>query len=383
MKTPLRPSRAGFSLVELLVSMTLLAVLLTLVFQMLSSTQRSWKSARQVVTEYKDARVAFEAITRRLSQATLNTYWAMDYGTNKNSRIPNGFIPESDLHFVSGPVDKLISKPGARVTHSVFFHAPLGYTQEPEKYDKMNGLLTAIGYYVEFSSDLGTRPPFIDPATVPARYRFRLMEFRQPAEGIQFCSLLSKLRSGTGTKPPQADLYKWFDNPQTYGVNFADNYKAPFSPSNLPNAHPVAENIIALILLPTESQKEATITQATLLAPNYLYDSREYQWKGGTLAQNSTTAKSRHQIPPLMDVTMIAVEESSMVRYMHEKQITNANKAPELISKSLFTNPLNYQRDLDSAITELTKAKIGHRVFRTTVRMRESKWGDANNYLQK
>ena len=165
MKTPpllssRRPLRRGFSLIELMVSTAVLSMLLIIVFQMLKGVQTTWKRTRQDVGEFKDARHAFEEITRRVSQATLNTYFSYKYDeqTVKGVKLRMGreIIPQSELHFVCGPAEELgITKKnsrqvGQRYTHAIFFEAPFGFCIDDHKskkdqlqYEKMNGLTRA------------------------------------------------------------------------------------------------------------------------------------------------------------------------------------------------------------------------------------------------
>ena len=80
-------------------------------------------------------------------------------------------IPQSELHFVCGPAEELgISvknsrQVGQRYTHAVFFQAPFGFCIDEDKnnkgrlqYDKMNSLMNAWGYFVEFNTDEHMRP---------------------------------------------------------------------------------------------------------------------------------------------------------------------------------------------------------------------------------
>ena len=97
---PRRQISAAFSLVELLVAVTITAMLLLMVVQVLGSTQRAWKNTRSSVGSFRDARQAFETITRRISQATLNSYWGYD-----NPAAPTTYLRQSELHFVCGPAD--------------------------------------------------------------------------------------------------------------------------------------------------------------------------------------------------------------------------------------------------------------------------------------
>src|SRR5688572_19511134 len=164
MKTPTFPNltrrhpRRGFSLIELLVSTAVLSMLLIIVFQMLKGMQVSWKKSRQDVGEFKDARLGFEEITRRVSQATLNTYFSYRYDEQTvngiTMRMGREIIPQSELHFVCGPAEELgitqknSRQIGQRYTHAIFFQAPFGFCIEEDKaledtlqYEKMNGLL--------------------------------------------------------------------------------------------------------------------------------------------------------------------------------------------------------------------------------------------------
>src|SRR6185436_16750582 len=66
----------------------------------------------------------------------------------------------------------------------------------------------------------------------------------------------------------------------------------------------VAENIVAMILHPRESDEKRESGKDEL-APDYHFCSRRFQWgSGGDLAQ-----RTRHQLPPVIDVTFVAVDE--------------------------------------------------------------------------
>src|SRR5690606_10668269 len=122
-------------------------------------------------------RNAFTAITRQLSQATLNTYY--DYLLDPDTGIPTRYIRQSDLHFVAGK--DLIAN---QQTHAVFFQAPLGYTTAAP-YSDMDTLLNASGFFLMRGTDQ-ERPAFLNtlPNSPPDNVRFRLMQFLQPAENL-------------------------------------------------------------------------------------------------------------------------------------------------------------------------------------------------------
>src|SRR5688572_30440840 len=132
----LRPT--GFTLVEMLVSTALVAVIMLLLLSTVDSTQKVWQRATAKATQFQSARSGFEAMTRRLSQATLNTYWTAYDPDRKNVAAEFRYRRRSELQFISGPANRIFSSPQigglnqepelAYPTHSVFFHAALGYT---------------------------------------------------------------------------------------------------------------------------------------------------------------------------------------------------------------------------------------------------------------
>ena len=70
-----RSALRGFTLVELIVAVGLLAIVLLLLASMTNSTASIWRLTSGKIEEFRSAGNAFDALTRRLSQATLNTYW--------------------------------------------------------------------------------------------------------------------------------------------------------------------------------------------------------------------------------------------------------------------------------------------------------------------
>ena len=68
---------AAFTLVELLVAMTVLLVLALMMVTLANQTNNIWRSSRTRIEAFQGARTAFERLTTNLSQATLNTY--LDY----------------------------------------------------------------------------------------------------------------------------------------------------------------------------------------------------------------------------------------------------------------------------------------------------------------
>ncbi len=392
---------AAFSLIELMVATALLTMMLVMVFQMLKGMQSQWKRTRQAVGEFKDARAGFDELTRRIGGATLNTYWGYRYGTatvkGVSIRVGQSFIPQSELHFVCGPVDELGLKSGdtdqvgGRYTHAIFYQAPFGFTIEKSptdkselKYERMNSTLNSWGYYIEFNTDELDRPEFlvtVENAPLP-RPRYRLMEFRQPTEYLQVYKLNLKEKE----KADKSDLYRWFTE-GNYSVNSVWNtsLKGRGSEDFFRTTRPIAENIIGMILRPREADESSsgstsggsgggggTATDKTPLAPNFIFDSRAFQWSG-----TAESLETKHQLPPIIDVTFIAVDEPSFLQYCAKNSIRTAGEDPKLVDKDWFKESKNFSKDIKSLQEKLHALGLpDFRIFNTSIRMRESKWVD-------
>lgn len=240
----------GFTLVELLVSTALIALLMLLLLGTVDQTQNVWKRTTAKIAQFQASRAAFEALNRRLSQATLNTYYRATDTSSGDSHANFLFRRQSELHFISGhladastkagrvpgiftatPSISGLSRPSERAypTHGVFFFAPLGITEEPglptsgfedtRRFRGLDAMLTACGYFVEYGDD-PWRPKVLPLATetepgVPPRFRFRLMELSVPAEELLIYKRLEKI-GGTDKDPTRSDWeWKWSVTPQT------------------------------------------------------------------------------------------------------------------------------------------------------------------------
>ena len=205
--------RAAFTLVELLVSMAITTILIMVIFQIISSAQQTLTRTKAQMEAYRDARSAFESMARQLSQATLNGYWDYDDPTN-----PKLYLRNSELHYVSGPGEKLIGTGKNTSGHAVFFQGPLGYANvaSTDAAAGLTELLNALGYYTAYNSDIPQRPVFLQTETVtnPEKKRFRLMAYRQSSDKLS----LYQPSLGTGSAPALSvattskDLYAWFYN---------------------------------------------------------------------------------------------------------------------------------------------------------------------------
>ena len=391
---------------ELLISMTILAAIMVVLLSITNSTQRIWKQTSQRIDSFRAARTGFEAMTRRLSQATLNTYWDYD-----NPRAPTTYIRRSELRFISGMQansNKSLIYPLvadsyttavtgiAHPTHSVFFQAPVGYVSGTSSLVGigMETLLNTCGYFIELASDnitpAGNYPNIARPGflTTPPRTRFRLMELCQPGEKLNIYQWTSGLDStnylyGNAINPANLIApYQWFLGKGT------DSPTGLASDTSLEkNSHVLAENVIALILLPklpaTDDPTGLTLLQ--IIPPGSTYTSLfNSAPQYATVA--AETAAYANQLPPLVQVTMVALDEPSAARLQLLATAQNQDQATFLgltntgtvlfgRPKSLTNVSPGYTADLNTLLKKLDNNHLNYRVLTSEVSIRAANWG--------
>lgn len=317
---------SAFTILELLVATAILSVVLVVVVSVIGQASTVWRRSTDKIEAFQGARIAFDLLTRNLSQATLNTY--LDYDDPSK---PTKYLRKSELKFLSQPSGTMGT---AGTGQGVFFQAPAGFTDDAAKFGGLEGLLNTCGYYVEFGSDSSTKPSFV---TAPDRYRYRLKQLLVPTEN-------NKVYTATGVSD------------QSWITSF------------VANALPVADNIIALIIRP---QDPGMVTPAISgVTPPNLTTDYTYDTAASFTGSQSPTS---NQLPPVVEVTMVAIDENSA------KRIENGTSAPSVITAALagkFTNPAQYTADLKALETALNAATppISYRVFTSAVPIRESKW---------
>lgn len=326
----------AYTLIELLAAMATLCVILLMLFTTTGMATLAWKENSSSSETFQQARTAFSTMTRRLSQATLNSY--RDYYDTSSSQgfsypaLSAGkteYRYRSDLHFLTGRASDLI--PDAKVerpTHAVFFQAPFGYQK---KADSLRSLLNVCGYYVEYGDDSQSRPGFTALSSEPKR-RSRLYEVLQPSEEFTVYQ------------------YPW---DRTWLNKFATS-------SLTSNTRALAENIIALILLPQRRPDDVE------LAPRYAYDSRAWQQPVRTALGDLT----QNQLPPLVQVTMVVIDEPSAKRLQDQGQLKG------LVDASLFQDSTQFEGDWQR-LQEKLKGQCRYRCFQTTVSLASSTWSES------
>jgi uncharacterized protein (TIGR02599 family) len=338
-----RQSLNGFTLVEVLVASSIVALLVAMLITMVTQTSRIWRSTSGKVEEFRGASDAFDSMTRHLQQATLNTY--LDYNNPQN---PTSYMRQSQLRFLSGPASSIlnnVSLPSTISSMAIFFQAPNGFSTNSSNSILQNALNTR-GYFIEYAADSNGRPSFLSG---PPKYRYRLMEFMEPTEKLS--------------------VYNYTTNPSYTNIDWITN--SLISGSTRP-VHVLAENVIAMVVLPKLSPADISIWNAagsnysaSSLASNYFYSSAV---NGNTSAPVDPNLNTHHQLPPVVQVTLIAVDETSAIRFPSVyANLTNT-------TMSLFTSAPSYGADLATLQSVLASNHMNFRIFTTDVMIRAAKW---------
>jgi uncharacterized protein (TIGR02599 family) len=361
-----RSAARAFTLVEILVSLGVLAILLLISAEVIGTVQTTWTSTNARVSQFREARTAFDIITRNLSQATLNTY--LDYDNNyltaadpasATTTAPSRYVRKSDLRFVCGQASNLVqSGGGAGVLpgHAVFFQAPLGIAHDPS-FAGLDRLLCGRGYFVQFTSDEFFRPEFIASSTL--RYRYRLMEYSPPAEQ-------NLIYSDPATKSA------WMNRA---GIPLQRGETA----LNRSLTRPVADNIIALVISPMIDSAAAGAAagggsrSSTQIAENFQYDSEQIRLENQMgLGQQGT----QYLLPPLVRVVLVAIDETSADRLSQTSGDAGTPPFGTQISDLITGRPAAQLNQTLEEIGNILRQqyRVNYRIFSATVSLRGAKW---------
>lgn len=376
--------------------MAVLSLLLVLLAQALSGTQDVMVRARARSGQFQEARNAFDTLTRRLSQATLNAYWDYD-----DPFQPTRYVRQSGLHFVSGPVASpaapLLPDLTTACGHAVFFTAPLGYagteagTRAGAALDLVEEAVNGWGFFVQYRSDLTDRPAWMqsDLARHPERRRFCLMEFRQPAESLPLYLQLPETSGGDTILTPAISrqtsltgLHSWFQRGVIQTAEPAE--VLPLAPGS----RVLARNILALLISPRLPTGPASADCPYDIAPTFYYDTRQHQLGtpvvgGSTRHGVPVPIASRHQLPPVLQIHLIALDEASWDRYLarggsETKYLNLLRDRFQFIGPVTAPGRDGYERNLREELALLTTALdsdgIDHRIFSADIALRAAKW---------
>lgn len=375
--SPLQRQISGYTLVELLVAMTVLSIILVGVVMAMGSVQKAWTLTRSAVREHIEGRRALETVVTHLSITQLPTRWITDDEDLPNSTGPRSLITESDLHFVSGPTRTLLPNLRASSGHAVFFQGPFGFTGSNRRstggpdsayYQTLPGVLNAWGYYVEFDRDPRQLPTFLTSArqgrpAMPSRHRFRLLEFRQPAHELAlFFVDPATQRPFLSQQKGTSTLYDWFRTPVEASVRGQSPYDRRVSV--------VAENILALLVVPYDPQLNVIRNGASdsnipyQLAPDYHFDSRRHQWEPGS----PLAALTRHQLPPTVEIVIVALSEDSWDS-LSEAEAINQGESLLAFMSGRFNIAANFANDLRDLSNALDNRRLGHKILTQVVNL--------------
>jgi uncharacterized protein (TIGR02599 family) len=328
---------SGFSLVELMVACAILAMMMGLISVAIRQMAGGIKTSTAKVNAFQSARTGFESVSRTLGVATLNTYW--DYfnasrqprsAANASTFQPSTYGRQSDLHFLITNNFPTVS--GLELSgHSVFFQAPLGYFTNTSGINPP-GSLNPCGFFVAYGND-PTKPNL---AGINNRPRFRLYQWLPSSDSLTVASSSGRI---TDTS--------WITPATNNGVR------------------PLAENIIAFVIRVPSANANGYSTTAT-----------NYNWNSLTPWTTTNQPAQMHQLPPLVNITMVAVEEAAVNRLAGTAaSASDAASAMGITNFStLFTDEAQYDADLLMLETALSGKNIPYRTFTTTVPLRGSRW---------
>jgi len=315
-----RRAERSFTLIEMLTAVTIGVLIVVILLGMIGQVSSVYRRSTGKIEAFQSARVGFDLLVRNLSQATLNTY--LDYD---NDAAPTTYLRKSELRFMILPSGSGGAPGTVNTGEAVFFQAPLHYVVDTADYGGTDSLLNVCGYYVSFTTN-STVPPHVSGISNP--YRYRLMQMLVPAENNTIYASGGATTWFTGTGP-------------------------------LADVTPVADNVIALVIRPQDPASTP---------PDVTTDYTDDTQLGAT---NSPQPATANQLPPVLQLTLVAIDEASA------KRLENGSNQPAAITSALngkFQTVADYQTDLDSLQTALTAAHLQYRVFSSTVPLRESKW---------
>ncbi len=314
--------------------MVILSMILMVVTSVIGAAQRTWKSATSRLTQFREARVAFDTVTRNLQQAMIKSY--VDYPIRETPFIaPEGVIRRAELGIRFDQASNIVSGGGGSKDlpgHAVVFQAPLGLTLDANSvYRPLKYLLCTRGYFVRFGTDASFLPSELFAQNrLSERYRYRLVEYQPPTE---FNPVYSNGAKGDWT---------------TISMSSGSQY-----------LRVVASNIVALILAPSFSQAGAGNDNTTLgrRVEDKMYTYNSYA--DGVYNARSTL----HRMPASVQVVMVAMDEESAAR------LTPGTNVPDVLGRAGagFTSADSLERDIKAVRDYLNGQRMNYRIFSSNV----------------
>jgi uncharacterized protein (TIGR02599 family) len=350
MRPPLASRRPhGLSLMELMLAMAIFSVVMLTIMSAVTMLQGTWTRLRGTADTYRGARLALDAVARKVSQCMIQPRYEAPLETEavRDSTLP--FVRRSDLHFVCGPATNVAPLNGT-CGHAIFFVGPYGEPAQAVtrsapraiEHESLHELMSGWGYFVQLRDATQSPPDFLgkDAATqkgsiltgVPQR--FRLMEMRQPADEL---SIFKPANDSTQGAPDATVPHAWFRDPLLNGT------------PNLPRLRVVADNILALIVIP--------LTGVDAKGP------ASDQLNSGWDTRDHSSPEQHHRHAKAYRLTVIATPED----YWHGTKVVSPVELQGQIN-GLFNVPARYANDLQLLTSGLVAKRVPHRVMSTIVR---------------
>ncbi|MEQ1859899.1 MAG: prepilin-type N-terminal cleavage/methylation domain-containing protein [Chthoniobacteraceae bacterium] len=411
------PAREGFTLIEVMVASLIVVILAGILISATDLTARSFQRTSAKIEQFSEARRGFEVLTRRLAEATLNTYWDY-YDKNGNPRpttntrrnesnydvfknfVPAAYGRQSELRFVSGPMntgpkDEQIDPTGTadRPTHGVFFQAPIGEVDDRDTIGMLDQSLNCWGYFLEVDDDTKFIPKPLTDLVQPRR-RSRLLEFRQPTEH----NPIYWPPFAGAASAQKAEIRNWWFIGGAAVSGIDTEMDRP--------VRVVSENIIALLIIPRLSRNDELARQndpnlkfngadddRIVLSPTYFFDSalnttRLLPNKPLTASERPEDVNPKNQLPPTVQVVIVALDETS-ARNLDEDPTTKGKPGFDLKLEEIFKRSLRLEDDrttdkpsdgeLSELEAKLIAKRLAYRIFNTTVIIRGAKWSRAQS----
>ncbi len=240
----MKPEHAAFTLVELLATMTVAALLALLLSQLLRSQQTAVQGASEREALAVHERALWDDLLTTLGQARL---------------FPHQASPATPAWVIAPAANLLPDAPGLLSGHAIFLQSPGR---------DANGILRLQnhGFYVAYSDDRAWRPGFIQRS----HHAFRLLHWRGGDESLRQLAT-------TSTDP------------------------AWFAPGAAERVTPVAEHVLALFFSPLETSpslenENSAGTPSTALVEIAICLASPMDWAKLTDARRTSLAKRVQQL---------------------------------------------------------------------------------------
>jgi uncharacterized protein (TIGR02599 family) len=368
---------SSFTLVEMLVAIAILTVLFVLAAQVIARTSSIWLYSTSKMSQSREARVAFNSLTSRLSKATVDQYYGYtNYNAGTSAApvyVPGTYVRRSEVRFISGPSSTVCSNLTATATHSVFFVAPLGIVSDTADYSGLPSLLNVCGYYIQWTNVDLDRPAILPGTGI---YRFRLMQFVQPAEQMSVYSqtIPNAPTPAYSPSPGPAVTGGGAGNAPTYSfVTTSPSWEITAMNNSSSGIRQLANNVIALLLLPA---RNFTDTSGTI-SPGFTYNSE--------IANSNPAISPLNRTPPVMRVVMYTLDDKSAQKLTQSATVPNlyvdtSNNPLFIDPTKLFpvTSPTADIGDLARFEASLSAKKLTYRRFDATVELPRQPWNTQN-----